>query len=417
MRLHGVTHKRVALGLIGTALVAAILLGGLGLRLASGDRDDRISPERQAVFDREDAERAKALTEPIPSPFGEDSPIVRHLEDLLALSQASPVPDAIVRRPAGAGIIVENGQAPLAGQFYHGENSWYETKGGQKIVVYAGSTRDEPPRGVLVVHVDTVDGKIVSDAGGSYLAPYGAGALRIVSAEGEVLTLQAADGAKLLFDVASRRFLSPETGEPLATPQPPTPSPTPKTGRYGSSAGAIATVGIDAGSLANSATSLGAREACSKLALGDTVTIDITVDGVPAVLGEDGGGIIGFQFTLVYDPSKVKVIASDTKMLLAANEGSSAVSLGDTTPDADGSFVVAVADFSASSKAVESGSGVLARITLEGVGAGVSALTLEGFSGVNAPAPTGVKLVDAANNVYAVDNVLSAQVAVDAPCP
>lgn len=374
-----------------SAATAVAAISVLAFGLARGDEwsDSRLPPEKLEIIERQARFTAGEFDKPGP-------PLDKQVPELV--STPEPWPQG----------IIEDGQSPFLSGTYSFRNRWQWDIDGGHFRVYAGAEGrfGDPSQGVVVVIVNAGDFSAVAGASGSYEAPAKSGALRIVSAEGEVLTLQAEDGSKLLFDVASRRFLSPETGQPLATPQPPTPSPTPKTGRFGSSAGAVATVAIDAGSLANSATSLGAREACGKLAAGETVAIDITVDGVPALLGEDGGGIIGFQFTLVYDPSKVKVVASDTKILLAANDGSSVVSLGDGTPDSDDKFLVAVADFSASEKAVESGSGVLARITLEGVGAGVSALSL-----------SAVKVVDAANNVYAIGQVLDAQVAVDVPCP
>ena len=101
----------------------------------------------------------------------------------------------------------------------------------------------------------------------------------------------------------------------------------------------------------------------------------------------------------------IYVAASNHDMLLAANPGSSLVSLGDSTPHADGSFLVAVTDFGLSTTP-ESGSGVLARITLQGVGPGVSELTL-----------TSVAIADASNARYGIDSTVAAEVAVDALCP
>lgn len=197
----------------------------------------------------------------------------------------------------------------------------------------------------------------------------------------------------------------------VTNPPPPTPRPSsqppPDSVQGTESSLIIDTVGIDTDindSPANAVASLGSRNACNTLTTGGTLTIDVTAD---AVAPPDGsrGGITGFQFTLVYDPSVVKVAASDHGMLLAANAGSSLITLGDAAPDADGSFLVAVIDFDKQT-ATEHGPGVLARITLEAVGSGVSDLTLDGLI-----------IVDDANKPYAIGEVLAAQVAVDAPCP
>lgn len=176
----------------------------------------------------------------------------------------------------------------------------------------------------------------------------------------------------------------------------------------GRTAPVIAALAIDTeinGASPNSATSLGSRRACNTIAHGDALTVDITADAVLAVSGT-GGGISGFQFTLVYDPGILKVAASNHNMLLAANAGSSLFSLGDAVPDDDGRFLVAVGDFGESTTP-ESGSGVLARITLEAVGRGASALTLSDVTVIGAPS----------SPPYTIGRVLAAHVAVDAPCP
>jgi hypothetical protein len=224
-----------------------------------------------------------------------------------------------------------------------------------------------------------------------------------------MLTLQAKDGSKLLFDVASRQFLDPDTLEPLATLEPEAPGGEPG-GGYGpesSGTGSIAALAIDTdinNTAANTATSLGSRQTCGALAVGGTLVIDVTVDAVPPLSG-GVGAMNGFQFTLSYDASKVKVTALNGNMLLTANAGSSGIPFSDSVPDTDGSLLVAVADFGASTTP-EGGPGVLARITLQGLTQGSSALSL-----------TGVEIADAVNNVYVIESVLGATVAVDTACP
>ena len=60
-------------------------------------------------------------------------------------------------------------------------------------------------------------------------------------------------------------------------------------------------------------------------------------------------------------------------MLIDAGGSTVPVSLGNSIPDSDGTFVVALADFGPNT---ESGEGVLSRITLKGENPGTSALTL-----------------------------------------
>lgn len=163
-------------------------------------------------------------------------------------------------------------------------------------------------------------------------------------------------------------------------------------------------VGIDAHPEllpANTATSLGTRELCTATLNGTLVSVDVTIEGVPPV-DADGGGLDAVQFELHYDPAIVNVIASDHSMFLAVNAGSSLVSLGDTAPDADGTFLVAVADFGAST--AEDGEGVLARITFQGLSPGTALLTLED-----------VVLVDSLGNEYYADPVLDGCVIVAPP--
>ncbi len=196
----------------------------------------------------------------------------------------------------------------------------------------------------------------------------------------------------------------------VANPPPsPTPLPSPTTRSVGpvpSISPFVHTIAIDTDvnrTPVNTATSLGALEACNTIRTGGALIIDITV-GAASLAGEPEDGIAGFQFTLLYDPSKVRVVASDPNMLLAANAGSNLVLFGDDTPDFDGSFVMSAVDFGDAATA-ERGSGVLARITLEGVSPGVSPLSLADV------------LVADSFKGYTVNNVLNAQVAVDVACP
>ncbi len=405
MRGQRTGHTR--LGLLLMALVAVVLLGVVGFGLAKDvvRSDSPLPPltgEKGEIEERVARLRAEALAQPRPPKYPGD-PNFDPKGPLPPNSQPTPQPPPspwpqIARIPAGAGTIID---APFPLKGLTSRNQWYEVKDGKSITAYAGAEgyAFDPSQGVVLVVVETLDFQPVPSAGGTYRTPVKAGPVRIVGAEGEVLTLVAEDGTKFLFDVASRRFLSPDTLLPL--PAPPTPTPRPTVNLP-----PIASVAIDtdaARGAANSATSLGPLDACAALSKPGTVTIDVTVDAVPPVLASDGG-IAGFQFLLHYDPSVVKVAGSDYNMLLTANSGSSPVSLGDSTPDADGSFMVAVGDLGQSTP--ESGPGVLARITLQGVSKGVSPLTL-----------TDVLIVDSSGNSYAIGSVEGAQVVVDGACP
>jgi hypothetical protein len=82
---------------------------------------------------------------------------------------------------------------PQWGHAYIVTNTWL----GQQNIVYAGKISDNPQRGVLVL----ADRESVPLKLGEYLAQPGDGALRIVSAQGDVLTIVATSGTRYTFDV------------------------------------------------------------------------------------------------------------------------------------------------------------------------------------------------------------------------
>ncbi|MBI2913407.1 MAG: hypothetical protein HYY03_05755 [Chloroflexi bacterium] len=146
-------------------------------------------------------------------------------------------------------------------------------------------------------------------------------------------------------------------------------------------------VAVDVDTSGNSATSLGSRQDCNTVDIGETLDVDVTVDSVPkwtdangnGVLdrGVDPGGVTAFQFLLHYDPKVLKVSAVDNQMLIAANGNTVPVEFSETPPDSrddPDAFLVAFLDFGFSPP--ESGSGVLSRITLTAVGQGRSELQL-----------------------------------------
>lgn len=121
---------------------------------------------------------------------------------------AAPVAfSPVAHRPAGAGTIVHNGQAPLAAILYHVENHWYEVKNGATIIVYAGAERQNPAQGMVVVEIASagythVAGPFI------YRTPTRAGSVHVASASGEQLTLAAANGSSVVFDVPSASFMA-----------------------------------------------------------------------------------------------------------------------------------------------------------------------------------------------------------------
>ncbi len=141
-------------------------------------------------------------------------------------------------------------------------------------------------------------------------------------------------------------------------------------------------IGVDTDIAGNTATSLGNLESCNSIAgVGGTLQVDVVVQGVPPYdPGTGSGGIIGFQFNLLYDPSVLRVVGYDERMMLTAAGESVFVTFSDSAPDSDGDFLTAAADLGDTD--FESGDGILTRITLEAVGVGTSVLQLtESLSG------------------------------------
>lgn len=164
-------------------------------------------------------------------------------------------------------------------------------------------------------------------------------------------------------------------------------------------------VGIDADPAGNSATSLGSIDPCMSVTSGQTFDVDLFLSDVT--------DLSGWQAMLIYDGSIVNIVNTETELLLAANDGSNLVDLSpDPLPDGDGVYTVAVADLGESPG--EDGSGILARLTLQAVGPGATALDL-----------TGTLLADSAGQPIGDTNgdqlfdgpISGAQIWVDQPCP
>ncbi|MDP2675771.1 MAG: hypothetical protein Q8Q00_12855 [Dehalococcoidia bacterium] len=121
------------------------------------------------------------------------------------------------------------------------------------------------------------------------------------------------------------------------------------------------TLAVDADPTGNTATSVGNIEDCRSVDTGDTLEVDIIVTNVVNLLGWEG--------FFEYEKSILEVTNVDVRLFQAANSRSNVINASETPPDTDGLYLVAAAD---NSKSTDSGSGVLARLTLRGVGTGIS---------------------------------------------
>jgi len=127
------------------------------------------------------------------------------------------------------------------------------------------------------------------------------------------------------------------------------------------------TIGVDVEPAGNTVTSLGPIDACISVSIGDTFQADIFVTDV--------ADLLAWEAYFSYDMTVIKITDRDVMMFQAANPGSNMFDVSEGLPDIDGYYRVAAVDL-ADPPAPDSGSGVLARLTLKAVGPGVSPLSL-----------------------------------------
>jgi hypothetical protein len=175
----------------------------------------------------------------------------------------------------------------------------------------------------------------------------------------------------------------------------------------------IAIVAADANPAGNTATSLGARDSCVRVEPGAEVTVDFTVDAIPA-----DRPFLGFSLTAVYDPNLLEVTAANSDLLLGAvGQYQPFPGLSDPLPDTDGQYLVSIADLASNNpdgQNMESGPGVLSRVTFRAKAAGRSDVG-PGFSTdpANEMYP---QLIDVQNNMIQVDAVANTVVAIGQEC-
>jgi hypothetical protein len=165
------------------------------------------------------------------------------------------------------------------------------------------------------------------------------------------------------------------------------------------------TVGIDADPTGNTATTLGAIDACVSVTTGQSFDIDVFVTDVRDLFGWDA--------TLNYDGSVVHLVDMDAQLFQASNPGSQVVDFSsDSLPDTDGSHTLGVGEMTEAS--ADSGSGVLLRLTLTAAAPGTSKVSLTGLMlrdmhGAYVSDPNGDQFFDG--------SLSEAEIRVDEPCP
>ncbi len=177
------------------------------------------------------------------------------------------------------------------------------------------------------------------------------------------------------------------------------------------------TIGVDVEPAGNTVTSLGPIDACISVSTGDTFQVDVFVTDVVDLLA--------WETYFVYDMSVINVVSRDVMMFQAANAGSNVFDVSEGLPDIDGWYRAAAVDL-ADPPAPDSGSGVVARLTLEAVGTGVSPASLSPID-VNGdgkidlgPSLTGFRgesIADVDGDGFFDGPISNAQIAVDTACP
>jgi len=126
-------------------------------------------------------------------------------------------------------------------------------------------------------------------------------------------------------------------------------------------------IGIDADTTGNSATTLGAIDDCVQIGTGDKHTVDVYVQNVT--------DLMAWEAVLVYEPKVLEIVDEDVKLFMASDQGSNVQSASTDLPDDDGHYQMGAFD-AADPLSPNSGSGVLVRLTVRGVGPGVSPIQM-----------------------------------------
>ena len=175
-------------------------------------------------------------------------------------------------------------------------------------------------------------------------------------------------------------------------------------------------IGVDADPAGNTATSLGSIDSCITVSRGDTFQVDVFV--------ADIDDLSAWEVLFRYDPTVVTLADRDVRMFLAASPGSDVFDPSETLPDGGGLYRLAAVDL-AIPHSPDSGSGVLARLTLQAAASGVSSAEIARIDDDgNGTIEAGPLLTDASGNPIApsdpngffAGSIANAVIAVDTPC-
>lgn len=176
-------------------------------------------------------------------------------------------------------------------------------------------------------------------------------------------------------------------------------------------------VGVDADPDGNAATTLGAIHQCVSVAKDDTFSVDVFVTDVT--------NLLAWEAYFSFDGSIVNVTDLDVELFQAANANSDVFNASESLPSSGGLYRLGAIDYGQPSSP-DSGSGVLARLTLKAVGAGISPAILITLDADNDGRPDlGTRLKDPQETPLGDSNgdeifdgtTFNAQIAVDRDCP
>ena len=167
----------------------------------------------------------------------------------------------------------------------------------------------------------------------------------------------------------------------------------------------VTTLGIDAQPAGNTATSLGAIESCRAVTSGSSFTIDFFITDVT--------NLAGWAMPITYNPAVLRVTAVNVQLFQAANGGSNVFNTSSPVPDTDGAWEAGAFDLNAPPYQ-DSGTGVLARVTLNAFAAGSSPLTV---GDPNLVDPTGAAIGDVTDDGVFDGAIRNAQIVVNDVCP
>lgn len=183
-------RKRLTLGCV---LLATAAFGVVSAEWAIASRHDDVKLAAAERYERQHrADKAASAARPKPKDSG--APLVHSSTPVdwdsgITEEKSAPIPHGIIE--------IENGWSGTAGTPGTSEH--------RHLSAYAGSSPGDPSQGLIVVLRFTPSG--LGKGMGEYRTPQQVGEVRIVAADGNLLTLRSATGVTFRFDADQERFV------------------------------------------------------------------------------------------------------------------------------------------------------------------------------------------------------------------